>query len=125
MNFEKDDRVLGLWFCAGNEQDLMITAVRRGELVIASLRFRYYNPELFDPFAGKDKKSGYSVEVPVADQALLMGKLHWIADLSVRGGFAEMKDFIPEGTVDEVLAALRQKEWCHMKTVPKPTGAPS
>jgi hypothetical protein len=123
MTIKMDEKIVGVWFLGGDEQDWMGGLRDEGDHYSFTYRFRYYAPDCANkttPFDGADRKSWYAAKINKSvPHEKLIGVPRLLLEELVKQGFGDKQrgEVLNEGDFDDFLTRFSQQPWAHMKKV--------
>lgn len=118
---EISENTVGLWWMKlGNDGDWMAHLYKEESRFVLQYRFRYYNPDVPDPFSNKDKKRWFKIATRghiTLDDALEQTR-ELIKDFERRCGEKCDEILMENGNVEDFMKRLQRKEYVHIKNVP-------
>jgi hypothetical protein len=122
FDFTTMSRVLGIWFVAYPEKDLM--AVAWQETVLsrprARWRLRFYDPAATDPFDDTDEQAWYDIELAPGYQGNLVADVQaWLAQIceTWHEPTTLVDEFVGPSSPAEASAWMQTRRWVYTKEV--------
>lgn len=120
MKFEKDDYVLGIWFCEKHNFGNVVTFVKKDRNADGKwegkTRFRYFKNQKSEKiFNSEDEKSAICFEMLENSEEKAIEKMRFLFD-RIRSDYNDdFEELLIKGGPDRIIDASRKSSWLHMK----------